>query len=64
MDKILGIVFTDIKDDVRELPPSDDTSNKIATHLINFFHQEVMKNRLPKNLLPLQSGVGGTANAI
>ena len=63
-EKILGIVVTDIKDGVRSLPPGDDSSDRIAAHLIEFLYHEVKKDRLPHNLLPIQSGVGSTANAV
>jgi len=42
----------------------DDTSEAIANHILEFFTHEVKMGRLPKNLLPLQSGVGSIANAV
>jgi succinyl-CoA:acetate CoA-transferase len=36
----------------------------MANNLIKFLENEVKEDRLPKNLLPLQSGVGSVANAI
>ncbi|ASE38343.1 acetyl-CoA hydrolase/transferase C-terminal domain-containing protein [Brevundimonas vesicularis] len=36
----------------------------IAGHLLEFLEHEVRKGRLPPSLLPLQSGVGNTANAV
>ena len=62
--KIVAVVITDIKDKTRELAPIDDTSKKIAQHLISFIEEEVAKGRLPKELLPIQSGVGSVANAV
>jgi succinyl-CoA:acetate CoA-transferase len=63
-DKIQCIVITDIKDNVRPFAPVDETSRKMAGHLIEFLQNEVKKGRLPQNLLPLQSGVGSVANAV
>lgn len=63
-EKIVAVVITDIKDKTRELAPIDDTSKKIAQHLISFIEEEVAKGRLPKELLPIQSGVGSVANAV
>jgi succinyl-CoA:acetate CoA-transferase len=62
--KVVAVVETDIPD--RNLPfsPPDETSQRIAGHLIEFFEHEVKKGRLPANLLPLQSGVGNIANAV
>ena len=62
-EKIAGIVITDIPDAVRPLAPIDDVSMAIGENLVNFFKAEVAAGRLPKNLLPLQSGVGNVANA-
>ncbi|KIK50269.1 hypothetical protein GYMLUDRAFT_253133 [Collybiopsis luxurians FD-317 M1] len=48
--------------------PSDrienDESRAIARHLINFLEREVGEGRLPKSLLPLQSGIVNVANSI
>ena len=63
-DKIKYIVACDIKDDVRGFAPIDDDSKKMSELAIEFFHQEIKAGRLPKNLLPLQSGVGSVANAV
>ena len=63
-DKIAAIVYTDIKDKTRPVAPIDSVSEKMAKNLISFLEKEVEAKRLPKNLLPLQSGVGSVANAI
>jgi len=62
--KIKAIVITDIKDQSSPLTPIDENSKKIAGHIVNFLENEVKHNRLPKNLFPLQSGVGSVANAV
>ena len=36
----------------------------MGENLVAFFKKEVAEGRLPKNLLPLQSGVGSVANAV
>ncbi len=63
-DKIAGIVITDIPDGVRPLSDPDETANIMAEYIISFLRKEVAAGRLPKNLLPLQSGVGNVANAV
>lgn len=63
-DRIAGIVVTDIKDADKELASIDDVSKRMAMNLIDFLDNEVKHNRLPENLLPLQSGVGSVANAV
>ena len=50
------------RDNVFSVP--DENSQKIAGHILEFLGQEVKKGRLPKSLLPLQSGVGNIANAV
>ncbi len=62
--KIAAIVECDIIDNVRPLGSIDDDSKAISQHIIKFFKNEVAEGRLPKNLLPLQSGVGSVANAV
>ncbi|MDF2564254.1 MAG: succinate CoA transferase [Massilibacillus sp.] len=64
LDKIKYIVPCDIKDDVRPFGAIDENSHKMSEHIINFFNEEIKAGRLPKNLLPLQSGVGNVANAV
>lgn len=62
--KIAAIVITDMIDKVRPLGPIDEDSKAISGHIIEFLEHEVKMGRLPKNLLPLQSGVGSVANAV
>jgi acetyl-CoA hydrolase len=63
-DKIIAIVESKRRDKGRAFAEQDDTSEAIAGHILDFFHHEVKKGRLPENLLPLQSGVGSIANAV
>ena len=62
--KIQAIVITDNKDQASLLAPIDKNSEKITSYIVEFFKNEVKHNRLPQNLLPLQSGVGSVANAV
>src|SRR5699024_499581 len=45
LNKIKGIVFTNIPDDSSEITPPDKETNMIAQHLISFLRQEVEKGR-------------------
>jgi succinyl-CoA:acetate CoA-transferase len=63
-NKIKFIVPCDIPDAVRPLAAVDDDAKAMSAHLIEFFQKEIKKGHLPKNLLPLQSGVGSVANAV
>ncbi|WII95860.1 acetyl-CoA hydrolase/transferase family protein [Moraxella haemolytica] len=63
-DKILGIVLTNAGDRNSKFAEPDDVSKAIAAQVIDFLDHEVKAGRLPKSLLPLQSGVGNVANAV
>jgi succinyl-CoA:acetate CoA-transferase len=64
IEKIVGIVISDIPDDIKDFKTVDQDSEKISAHIIEFLENEVKEGRLPENLLPLQSGVGSVANAV
>jgi acetyl-CoA hydrolase len=63
-EKVVGVIESDYADATAPNSDADETSFKIAGHLIEFFEHEVARGRLPPNLLPLQSGIGNVANAI
>ncbi|GAA5971409.1 hypothetical protein JCM11641_008342 [Rhodosporidiobolus odoratus] len=63
-ERVVAIVETDKPDNTGKNAPETEDSRKIAAHLINFFGDEVAAGRMPKNLLPLQSGIGNVANSI
>ncbi|THT98675.1 acetyl-CoA hydrolase/transferase family protein [Lampropedia puyangensis] len=62
--KVIAVVPTNKSDRNSPFKDPDASSTRIAGHLIEFFKNEVALGRLPKNLLPLQSGVGNIANAV
>ena len=62
--KIVAIVETDSPDRNAAFPAPQADDLAMAGHLIEFLIHEVAKGRLPPQLLPLQSGVGNTANAV
>lgn len=64
LEKIIAVVETNSPDRNSRFSAPDENSQRIAQHLLGFFEMEVANNRLPKNLLPLQSGVGNIANAV
>ncbi|KIY46347.1 hypothetical protein FISHEDRAFT_66507 [Fistulina hepatica ATCC 64428] len=63
-DRVLAIVESKLPDNTGDNAPETLTSRAIAEHLIDFLSQEVKAGRMPKNLLPLQSGIGNVANSI
>ncbi|MCT4619567.1 MAG: acetyl-CoA hydrolase/transferase family protein [Marinisporobacter sp.] len=64
VDKIAGIAITDLQDKTRPLTAVDEVSKKISANILKFLEKEVELGRLPKNLQPIQSGVGSVANAV
>ncbi|MBO5780276.1 MAG: succinate CoA transferase [Muribaculaceae bacterium] len=62
--KVVGIVETDSYDTVKPFTEVDETSTKIGNNVVNFLLNELRVGRIPKNFLPLQSGVGNVANAV
>ena len=63
-DKIKYIVPCDIKDGTRDLAAIDENSKKMSHFTLEFLNAEIKAGRMPKNLLPLQAGVGNVANAV
>lgn len=63
-EKLAAVVLSDIPEHPNPMPQPDKCSEKIAGHLIRFLTEEVAAGRLPYPLPPLQSGVGGVANAV
>ena len=64
LSKVVAVVETDLPDRNTAFTPPDAVSQRIAGHILDFLDHEVKQGRLPKELLPLQSGVGNTANAV
>jgi succinyl-CoA:acetate CoA-transferase len=62
--KVVAVVETHARDRDTKFTPPDESSRRIAGHIIEFLQHEVAKGRLPRELLPLQSGVGNIANAV
>ncbi len=63
-EKIVAIVETDAPDRNTPFSVPDEASRRIAGHILEFLGVEVRKGRLPRELLPIQSGVGNIANAV
>jgi succinyl-CoA:acetate CoA-transferase len=62
--KVIAVVETHAADRNTSFAEPDDNSRRIAGHILDFLSREVGLGRLPPELLPLQSGVGNTANAV
>jgi succinyl-CoA:acetate CoA-transferase len=64
LDKVVAVVPCDVTDKTRSLAAIDEDAKHMGENLVDFFKAEVKAGRMPKNLLPLQSGVGSVANAV
>ena len=64
LDKIVAVVETHKGDRDNVFAVPDENSNKIASYIIDFLAHEMKMGRLPKEMLPIQSGVGNVANAV
>jgi len=64
INKVIAVVESQYPDNTDESAQPDEVSKKIAGNILEFLHNEVKNNRLPYNLLPIQSGVGNIANAV
>jgi succinyl-CoA:acetate CoA-transferase len=64
MSKVIAVVETHEPDRNTPFAAPDESSQRIANHVIEFLGLEVKAGRLPADLLPLQSGVGNIANAV
>ncbi len=63
-DKIKCIVPCDITDKTRPFGEISEDDHKMSGYILDLLQDEVKKGHMPKNLLPLQSGVGNVANAV
>jgi len=64
IEKIAAVVETNYPDRNSPFTPADETSKRIAEHIIDFLKSEVRRGCLPQKLLPLQTGVGNISNAV
>lgn len=63
-ERVVGIVETDEPDELNGYSESDGISRAIAQHVVDFLVRELAAGRVPREFLPLQSGVGNIANAV
>ncbi len=62
--KIVAVVRTNRPNEVGKFTPSDETTEKIGANVAQFLENEMHAGRIPKQFLPIQSGVGNIANAV
>ncbi|MDR2840209.1 MAG: succinate CoA transferase [Paludibacter sp.] len=62
--KILGVVECSQPDEVGGFTPTDQVTEQIGANVALFLAGEIKAGRIPKEFLPIQSGVGNIANAV
>lgn len=62
--KIVGVVECHIPDEARAFKDLDPVTTKIGMNVAKFLVADMHRGIIPQSFLPLQSGVGSTANAI
>lgn len=62
--KIVGVVECHIPDEARAFKDLDPVTTQIGMNVAEFLVADMHRGIIPQSFLPLQSGVGSTANAI
>lgn len=62
--KIVAVVETNLPDETSAFPDVTPITAKIGENVAEFLAAEIRSGLLPKSFLPVQSGVGDTANAV
>ncbi|NLI80472.1 MAG: succinate CoA transferase [Deltaproteobacteria bacterium] len=62
--KVVGIVETEEPDKIDPPTPPDRNAQKIAEHVVQFLFGEMIRGNIPREFLPIQSGVGNLANGV
>jgi succinate CoA transferase len=63
-DKIFAVVPNDAPDEAGTFGDLAPTTKKIGENVAEFLSHEMARGLIPKSFLPVQSGVGDTANAV
>lgn len=62
--KIIGVVPSNASESIKPFTAPDEISQRIGDNIANFLAEELRAGKLPKEFLPIQSGVGNVANAV
>jgi succinate CoA transferase len=62
--KIVGVVETDLSDETGSFVEPNETTRRIGQNVAEFLAAELRRGTIPKEFLPIQSGVGDIANAV
>lgn len=62
--KIAGVVETELDDETASFDPPDPVTDRIGMRVAELLAAEMYAGRVPREFLPVQSGVGNIANAV
>jgi succinate CoA transferase len=62
--KVVGVVECNIPDEARSFKGTDEVTDQIGANVAHFLLNDMKRGIIPSTFLPMQSGVGTTANAI
>jgi len=62
--KIIGVVPSNDSESIKPFTAGDDVTQRIGDNVCNFLASQLREGKMPKEFLPIQSGVGNVANAV
>lgn len=62
--KIIGVVPSNDSESIKPFTAPDEVSQRISENICHFLASQLREGRIPKEFLPIQSGVGNVANAV
>lgn len=62
--KIIGVVPSNASESIKPFTAPDEMTQRIGDNICHFLVNELRKGKIPKEFLPIQSGVGNVANAV
>ena len=62
--KIIGIVPSNASESIKPFTAGDEITQRIGENVCHFLAQQLKEGKMPKEFLPIQSGVGNVANAV
>ncbi len=63
-EKIIGIVPSNASESIKPFTAADEVTERIGANVCHFLAQQLREGKMPKEFLPIQSGVGNVANAV
>lgn len=62
--KIIGVVPSNASESIKPFTAPDELTQKIGDNICHFLSEQLSNGKIPKEFLPIQSGVGNVANAV